>query len=186
MNTGRGLCEDHGVYILLGAVDGLIVCKVGMSSYIQTRIYQVCQVCPFQLSHAFTLGARSRLYARVAERAILRMLRRYRMKGEWFILDPNDSDQKSYFYECINTVAGNYGMPKTSISIPELRSAVATVRSAREAANAEQRKLAARSVKVRQQERDIRTAQRRAKVRQFEEDSRRQRSEALAGRTVMA
>lgn len=181
---------DHGVYILLGDVNGLAGCKVGMSSYVQSRIYQVCQQCPFEMEHAIVLGAKSREHARVGERALHGMLRRYRTRGEWFMFDPLDQKHKVALNTSINVVSAFHDMPKSSIRIDDLRKTVEAVQAAIRAEAAEERreaKIRGRQWAFVQRERvTAQRADRIAKRKQWEIDSAEQRIAALAGRTFAA
>lgn len=181
---------DHGVYILFGDVNGLAGCKVGMSSYVQSRIYQVCQQCPFEMEHAIVLGAKSREHARTGERALHGMLRRYRARGEWFMFDPLDAKHKAALNTSINVVSAFHDMPKTFLRIDELRNAVDAVQASIRAKAAEDR----REAKERSRQRSIIERDRNIAMkvlrdqrrRQWEIDNASQRAMALAKRTFAA
>lgn len=181
---------DHGVYILIGDVNGMVGCKIGMSSYIQSRIYQVCQQSPFDMEHAFVLAANSRRQAVIGERALHGMLRKYRTRGEWFMFDPSDAKHKAALHTSINVVSAFHGMPKSTISLDELRRAVAVAQAVNRAERSEEMreaKLRGRQWAVVQRDKRIAAkADREARREQWEQDCKRQMDEMLARRTFAA
>jgi hypothetical protein len=183
----KGKCEDNGVYILLADVNGAIACKVGMSSYLQTRICEICHNAPFETRHVFILHARDREHAQRAERALHFMLRKFRTRGEWYMFDAQNRQHKAALHTSINTVAAFHDMPKSSMTMAEFRAGVAAVLSGVKALNRAERKEAKRRAAIEARIRRERTAaakaDRNARAKQFEEDCARQRREALAKRT---
>ncbi len=178
---------DHGVYILLGEVNDSIACKIGMSSFVQHRIYNVCQQAPFEMSHVFILGANCRAHARDAERALHRMLKKYRTRGEWFMFDPTNKQDKAALHSCMNTVAALHEMPKTSMTVADLRCAVTFWLSELQAVYAKERKEAKKRGKnarlILREKRDAQKADRYARSAEFEREAARQRALLLARRT---
>jgi len=193
MNTDRVRdFDDHewadaGVYVLLGEVNGLIACKVGMSSFVQNRIYQVCQTSPFELTHSFILSANCRANAATAERALHGMLRKYRTRGEWFMFDPLCAEDKAALHTAVNTVAALHAMPKVSIAVEDIRSAVkfwqSEIREMRKAERHERKKRGAQYAKMQREKRAAEKADRYARRSEFEEHHARQRAAMLAART---
>lgn len=181
---------DHGVYVLLGEVNGMIACKVGMSSFIQTRIYQVCQGSPFELTHSFILSANCRANASVAERALHGMLKKYRTRGEWFMFDPLCAEDKAALHTAVNTVAALHAMPKISIAVEDIRNAVkfwqSEMRQMRREEKKERKKRGVQYGKIQREKRAAERADRCARRSEFEEQHARQRAATLAARTFSA
>lgn len=178
---------DAGVYILLGEVNGSVACKIGMSSFVQSRVYEVCRQSPFEMSHVFILGANCRAHARDAERALHRMLKKYRTRGEWFMFDPLNGQHKAALHSCMNTVAALHNMPKSNMSVADLKRAVnfwlSEVRAARAEEDREAKKRGKNARLILREKRDAQKADRYARSVEFEREAARQRALLLARRT---
>lgn len=178
---------DAGVYVLLGEVNGLIACKIGMSSFVQKRIYQVCQTSPFDLVHAFILSCQCRADALSAERALQGMLRKYRSRGEWFMFDPSDAAAKPALHSAIATVAAMRNLPKVSIPVADIRLAVkfwqSEIQAEIRADRKEKRKYGRQRSVIEADKRMAAKADRYARSVAFEEQHAQQRAEMLALRT---
>lgn len=178
---------DAGVYILLGEVNGVIACKIGMSSFVQNRIYQVCQTSPFDLVHAFILSCQCRADAISAERALHGMLKKYRSRGEWFMFDPSDASAKPALHSAIATVSAMRNIPRVSIPVADIRLAVkfwkSEIQAAIRADRKERKKYGRQRSVIEAEKKMAEKADRYARSVMFEEHHAKQRAEALALRT---
>ena len=178
---------DAGVYILLGEVNGVIACKIGMSSFVQNRIYQVCQTSPFDLVHAFILSCKCRADAISAERALHGMLKKYRSRGEWFMFDPSDASAKPALHSAIATVSAMRNLPRVSIPVADIRLAVkfwkSEIQAAIRADRKERKKYGRQRSVIEAEKKMAEKADRYARSVMFEEHHAKQRAEALALRT---
>lgn len=169
---------NHGAYILLGDAQDRICAKIGMSSFIETRIASVCQLSPFRMDHAIILVTPNRQWARTAEGALHRMLRSYKVRGEWFMFDPAKPAHKMALHTAISTVDTLYDLHRITMPVSDLLRSVAKIRSAQKSEAKEMkrvaRELSAKAAAVHRDKRDALMADRRARAIQYEMDSKRQ------------
>lgn len=117
---GETVYTDHGVYVVVALVNGSVVAKVGMSSFMVKRIIAVQQTAPFDFEYVVVLQARQRDQAREAEGALHRMLKTFRMRGEWFQFSPDDQHHKQALHTALALVEQTYRLRRHNFTMQQL------------------------------------------------------------------
>jgi len=182
-DCATGEFADHGAYVLLGEAGSFICAKIGMSSFLQRRIAAVCSISPFTLQHAIILGTPNRQWARTAEGALHRLLRKFRSRGEWFLFEPGNATHKAALHTAINAVQALYELTRVTVNVPALLKCAASIRSdelsERRMLKRESKEYRAKMAVVHCERRAAECADRAAVAATFEAESRRQIAIAL-------